>query len=158
VSNPRILVIDDVPANLLLMRGVLGTAGLDAEVAGSAATAQALIHSDRPDVILMDVDMPGTDGLTLTRRLKADPATEAIVVIAVSADEGHEETAVASGCAGFMRKPIDVRTFVTTMLEIVARAKSEGVRAGPPGPPPPASNARRAFQVRAEHASAPLRG
>jgi CheY-like chemotaxis protein len=122
VSKPRILVVDDVPANLLLMSAVLRASGLDSDTASSAETAETMIRSSRPEVILVDVDLPGTDGLTLTRRLKADPATKSIVVIAVSADEDHETRALQSGCAAFLSKPIDVRTFAATMLAIAAKA------------------------------------
>jgi CheY-like chemotaxis protein len=71
------------------------------------------VHARRPDLILMDVQMPGQDGLSLTRQLKADPATVTIPIVALTAHamDGDRELALAAGCSGYISKPIDTRTF-----------------------------------------------
>lgn len=113
-----ILVVEDNEANQLLARAVLEMEGFRVAIAGSAGEAQELLRDGAPDVvlpdlILMDVQLPGEDGLSLTRRFKADPATMAIPVVALTAHAmtGDRELALQAGCAGYIPKPIDTRTF-----------------------------------------------
>ena len=108
----RILLVEDNPANQLLASSVLERDGFEVTVAESADEAEAAILRHRPDLILMDVQLPELDGLSFTRQLKADPATAAITVIAMTAHAmvGDKEDAIAAGCAGYIAKPIDTRT------------------------------------------------
>jgi CheY-like chemotaxis protein len=82
------------------------------KVAGTAEEAMAIIELEGPDIILMDLQLPGQDGLALTRTLKEDQATAAIPVVAMTAHVmlGDEAQAIAAGCAGYIAKPIDTRT------------------------------------------------
>ena len=85
--------------------------GYDVRTAGDAEEALAVLATFRPRLILMDLQLPGMDGLELTRRLKADPATRDIVIVALTAYamKGDEERARAAGCDGYVTKPIDTR-------------------------------------------------
>ena len=108
-----ILVVEDNEANQMLVRAVLEMEGYRVELAGSADEALEQLRDSPPDLILMDVQLPGEDGLSLTRRIKADPATCAIPVVALTAHAmtGDRELALNAGCAGYISKPIDTRTF-----------------------------------------------
>lgn len=107
----RVLIVDDNPTNLKLVAYLVRANGYEVDTAGDAAAAQAAIAANRPAVILMDLQLPGIDGLELTRRLKADPATRDIKIIAVTAYamKGDEEKALEAGCDDYVTKPIDTR-------------------------------------------------
>ncbi len=108
-----ILVVEDNEANQMLTRAVLELDGHDVSVAGSAPEAAELIRERRPELILMDLQLPGQDGLAFTRELKRDAATAEIPVVALTAHamHGDREQALRAGCAGYISKPIDTRTF-----------------------------------------------
>jgi two-component system cell cycle response regulator len=108
----RILIIDDNPTNLKLATDVLLSDGFVVETAQDAEQAQAILEQRIPELILMDVALPGMDGLTLTRRLKADKrfAHLPIVALTASAMRGDQEKALTAGCAGYISKPINTRT------------------------------------------------
>ena len=107
-----ILIVDDNPANLKLARVVLSGEGYLVRTAGDATEALAALQSFHPRLILMDLQMPGMDGFELTRRLKADPATRGMVIVALTAYamKGDEERAREAGCDGYIAKPIDTRS------------------------------------------------
>jgi PAS domain S-box-containing protein len=108
-----ILVVDDNPANLKLACDLLECEGHEVLRADGAERALEILERRRPDLILMDLSMPGMDGLTLTRRLKADPRTRDLVVVALTASamSGDEDRVMAAGCDGYISKPIDTRVF-----------------------------------------------
>ncbi|MEW6156008.1 MAG: response regulator [Verrucomicrobiota bacterium] len=107
-----ILVVDDNPTNLKLVSDVLEFSGYTIEKAGDAEQALQIIHRSKPQLILMDIALPGMDGLTLTRKLKADPATAGIQIVALTAFamKGDDQKARAAGCDGYITKPINTRT------------------------------------------------
>lgn len=109
----RILIVDDNALNTELVRFVLDEAGHDIQTAQSADQALDSVRHFRPQLILMDIQMPGMDGLNLTRRLKADPATRQIVIVAFTAYAipGDEARLREAGCDGYISKPIDVKQF-----------------------------------------------
>ncbi|RZL11919.1 MAG: response regulator [Rubrivivax sp.] len=113
MSSPRVMIVDDNPYNVELASFVLTADGLDVAVAVNAADAMAQIPVFQPDLILMDVQMPGMDGLELTRRLKADPATGHVRIVAFTAYamKGDEAKMLAAGCDAYLSKPIEVATF-----------------------------------------------
>ena len=115
----RVLIVDDNPTNLKLVSFVVRAAGFEVDGANDAPTAHARIAAHRPDVILMDLQLPDTDGLSLARELKADPATRDIAIIAVTAYamKGDRERALAAGCDDYVTKPIDTRA----LPELIAR-------------------------------------
>jgi CheY-like chemotaxis protein len=110
---PLVLVVEDNEVNQLLTASVLGREGFEVDIAATAEQAVEHLRARTPDLILMDVQLPGMDGIALTRRLKADPATAQIVVVALTAHAmtGDREQTLAAGCAGYISKPIDTRTF-----------------------------------------------
>lgn len=109
----RILVVEDNEANQMLVRAVLELEGYAVDLAGSAPEALERLQGATPDLILMDVQLPGEDGLSLTRQLKAQPSTAPIPVVALTAHamRGDREQAMAAGCVGYIAKPIDTHTF-----------------------------------------------
>jgi two-component system cell cycle response regulator len=112
-----ILVVEENPANQLLIQFTLEAGGFRVDVAGSAGEALKSIERQRPAVILMDIQLPGQDGLSLTRQLKADPDLSAIRVVALTAraTAGDRELSLAAGCSGYISKPIDTRTIVNEL-------------------------------------------
>lgn len=121
------LVVEDNPSNLLLIRAVLERGGYCTEAARSAEDALAQLQRVRPDLILMDVELPGRNGLSLTRQLKADPATAAIPIVVVTAYamQGDQARALAAGCDGYITKPISPRTFISE-IEAMLRWRCDG--------------------------------
>ncbi|MBS2033340.1 response regulator [bacterium] len=110
-----ILVVEDNPLNQELVTDLLEMSGHTVIPADSGESALELARSQTPDLILMDVSLPGKDGLAVTAELKADPRTRAIPVIAVTAHSmvKDRERIMASGCDGYVTKPIDAQTFVS---------------------------------------------
>jgi CheY-like chemotaxis protein len=108
----NILVVDDNLINLKLIRTVLSLEGYTVLSAMDGEEALRVIHTCHPNLILMDLQLPGIDGLELTRRIKTDLDMMDIKVIAVTAFamKGDEEKARAAGCDGYITKPIDTRT------------------------------------------------
>ena len=123
-----VLVVEDNEANLLLTRSVLEREGYAVETAGSAEEARLKLAEKLPDLILMDIQMPGEDGLDLTRRLKADPTTATIPVIALTAlaMSGDREMTIAAGCVGYISKPIDTRTLGDQIYGILSVTSVSG--------------------------------
>ena len=117
MEGRSILIVDDNALNLKLARVVLATEGFDVRTASNAEEALQLLRTVTPRLILMDVQLPGIDGLELTRRLKADPATRAIRVVALTAYamKGDDEKAFAAGCDGYITKPIDVERLLAVV-------------------------------------------
>ncbi len=113
MAGEPVLIVDDHPINVKVLRLTLEVAGYTVRTAGSADQATAVMASFRPRLILMDIQLPGVDGLELTRRFKADPETRACVIIAVTAYamKGDARRALDAGCAGYITKPVDTRTF-----------------------------------------------
>jgi CheY-like chemotaxis protein len=104
-----ILVVDDNLVNLKLLRVLLTGEGYEVRTAQDAEEAISLLHGFHPRLILMDLQMPGMDGLELTRRLKAAPETRDIAIVAVTsyAMKGDREKAIEAGCDDYVAKPVD---------------------------------------------------
>ncbi|HEV8241642.1 MAG TPA: response regulator [Thermoanaerobaculia bacterium] len=129
MAGESILVVDDNAQNLKLARVMLRAEGYDVRTAVDAEEALELLAGYTPELILMDIQLPGMDGLELTRRLKADPARREILVIALTAYamKGDHERALAAGCDGYLAKPID-----TEALSSMVGAMLSGRRLGAP--------------------------
>jgi CheY-like chemotaxis protein len=112
MAGESILVVDDNPVNLKLVRVLLVREGYNVRGALDAEEALELLKDFNPDLILMDIQLPGIDGLELTRRLKADPATQRITIVALTAYamKGDHQKVLEAGCDGYIPKPIDTRT------------------------------------------------
>lgn len=106
-----IFVIDDNPMNLKLACDVLEFEGYTVGKATDAEQAQEILQHTKPDLILMDIALPGMDGLTLTRKLKADSRLKDVPIVAITAFamKGDDQKALAAGCDGYITKPIDTR-------------------------------------------------
>ena len=122
MREKTILIVDDNPMNMKLVRVLLTGEGYDVRTAADALEALEILKEWRPLLILMDIQLPGIDGLELTRQLKADSTTEQIIIIGLTAYamKGDEERILAAGCDGYIAKPIDTRTLphvIATLIE-----------------------------------------
>ena len=126
MSGDPILIVDDNPVNLKLARVLLADEGYEVRTAEDAGEALALLKEFHPRLILMDIQLPGMDGLALTRMLKATPSLRDIVILGLTAYAmiGDEERILAAGCDGYIAKPLDTRTLpgiVASHLDGAAR-------------------------------------
>lgn len=119
----KILVIEDNFANMALISTVLGTAGHAVLTAKRAADGIAIGRAEAPDLILMDIQLPGMDGLEATAILKADSATAHIPVVALTAFamKGDEARFRAAGCDGYIAKPFDYSDLLATVARMLER-------------------------------------
>lgn len=110
----KILLVEDNEVNRRLAEFLLTSQGWEVREAASAEEAFEMLAMERPDLIVMDIQLPGMDGLEATKRLKKDPLLRDIPVVAVTsfAMVGDEEKAIAAGCIGYLTKPIDKATFI----------------------------------------------
>jgi two-component system, cell cycle response regulator DivK len=114
MARKNILLVEDNEVNRRLAGFLLRSQGYQVREATTAQAAFEMVDKDRPDLIVMDIQLPGIDGLEATRKLKEQPATADIPVIAVTsyAMKGDREKALAAGCAGYVTKPIDKNIFI----------------------------------------------
>ncbi|MDJ0885149.1 MAG: response regulator, partial [Desulfobacterales bacterium] len=140
-----VLVIEDDHLNMKLMRGLLGLGGYRMLEAAEAESGLRMAAEHRPDLILMDVNLPGLDGLSATRRLKADPELATIPVIALTglAMEGDREKALEAGCGDYITKPINTRSFLDGLGALLTPAPETGASE----PPPKAATARQYSRI-----------
>lgn len=121
VANRRILVVEDHEDNRRILRDLLTSRGYDLVEAEDGEQALTMARDRRPDLILMDVQLPLLDGYEVTRRLKANPSLRAIPVIVVTsyALSGDESKARAAGCNGYVSKPYNTRQLLAKIQEYV---------------------------------------
>jgi CheY-like chemotaxis protein len=119
-----ILIVDDNPTNLKLAADVLEYEGHTIARARDAKEAQEVLKHTQPNLILVDIQMPGMDGLTLTRLLKGNPSYQHIPIVALTAFamKGDEDKAREAGCSSYITKPIETRKFPGQVAEILAVA------------------------------------
>ena len=123
----RILIVEDNEANMELATDLLEVAGFEVLQAPTAEIGIGLVRSEFPDLIVMDIGLPGMDGLEATRILKGDATTQHIPILGASshAMKGDQEKAFAAGCDGYITKPIDTRTFAGTVLQFLPASAKE---------------------------------
>ena len=122
----RVLVVDDNLLNRKLACDLLELEGCDVQQCEDADQAIELLARSVPDLVLMDISLPGMDGLSLTRQLKGDPRFSGMPIVAMTAFamKGDEQKALAAGCSGYITKPIDTRRFPGQVAQILdSRAK-----------------------------------
>jgi len=121
-----ILVVDDNATNLKLVSDLLEFEGYHILKAIDAEQARDVIRRSPPALILMDIALPGMDGLTLTRMLKADEKTRHIVIVALTAFamKGDDQKALAAGCDGYITKPIDTRVIGSQVAEFLQQSRT----------------------------------
>src|SRR5215831_21189645 len=126
MAREPILIVDDTPVNLKLTRILLANEGYRVQTACSAEEALELLRTYGPDLILADIQLPGMDGLEMTRRIKSDPQTRDIMVVALTAFamKGDEQRALNAGCDGYIIKPIETRTFGGRVRQYLDARKS----------------------------------
>ena len=122
-----VLVVDDHPTNLKLFGDLLESSGFTVLRSMDAETAQQILESTLPDLILMDIALPGMDGLTLTRLLKAEERTKHIRIVALTsfAMKGDDVKAREAGCDGYITKPIDTRNLPLLIEEMITADRNE---------------------------------
>ena len=128
---PRVLVVEDNPVNLELVAALLESEGCGVILAETADVSLRLAAAERPDLILMDIQLPGLSGYDATRRLKADPATTGIPVVALTAHamRGEEARAREAGFDAFLTKPIDTQAFRETLRRFLGNVRGgQGAR------------------------------
>jgi signal transduction histidine kinase len=118
----RILHIEDDPANRLLVRKLLQSAGHEVIDAADGLEGVRLACAQRPDLVLVDLNIPGLDGFEVTLRLRGEPSLAGVPIVAITA-EGDRETSLAVGCDGFLQKPIDARSFSSVIQRYLKGAK-----------------------------------
>jgi two-component system, cell cycle response regulator DivK len=123
MTGATVLVVEDNPLNLKLVRDVLGHAGYRVLEAADAEAGIALARSQRPDLVLMDVQLPGIDGVEALGRLRADAATAGIPVAALTAFAMRDdrERLLAAGFDGYLSKPVSVRALPGQVEALIAR-------------------------------------
>ncbi len=122
----RILIIEDNQANMKLATLLLERASHTVLCAVDAESGMALARAETPDLILMDIQLPGMDGLSATARLKQTPVTGAIPIIALTAlaMKEDEAKAIAAGCDAYIAKPLRYQELYATIDTLLARRKS----------------------------------
>ena len=125
MSTQLILVVEDNETNQMLTVAVLERDGYRVLVAGNTEEARHHLEAETPQLILMDVQLPGEDGLAFTRQLKRNPATRPIPVVAMTAHamQGDAELAMKAGCSGYIAKPIDTRALAEQVRRYLAVAR-----------------------------------
>jgi two-component system cell cycle response regulator DivK len=120
-KKPLILIVEDDPGSMMLATAALEAGGFDVAGSESAEEARDSISKQKPALILMDIGLPGMDGLDFTRELKSRARTAAIPIVALTANNMplYERAALAAGCEGFIAKPVspaaltaEIRTFL----------------------------------------------
>ncbi|MBM4055756.1 MAG: response regulator [Planctomycetes bacterium] len=117
MANEKVMVVEDNEKNRKLMRVVLKAKGYNVIEASTGEEALSMLKEQTPDIILMDIQLPGIDGLTLIRQIKADESKKDIPIIAVTAHamRGDEQKILDTGCNAYVSKPIDTRELPITV-------------------------------------------
>lgn len=118
---PTVLVVEDNEMNMQLVEYLLEEGGFDILKASSGEEALQLTHEQTPDLVLMDIHLPGMDGLTVVRQMKEDDRTRTIPILALTAHamRGDRDRFLQAGCDGYISKPIDVKTFVPSIQKYI---------------------------------------
>jgi CheY-like chemotaxis protein len=120
----EILIIEDNPLNMELARDLLEARGYEVREAATAQEGIEAIQDRRPDLVLMDVQLPGMDGLTATRILRKDRNLSDLIIVALTAHamKGDEQKVLEAGCNGYISKPIDTRQFPAQIAGFLQKA------------------------------------
>jgi two-component system cell cycle response regulator DivK len=117
MTGPQILVVEDNERNMKLFRDVLEASGYRTLEAATGERAVEMMFQHRPDLVLMDIQLPGIDGVEALDRLRADERFSAVPVLALTAQamEGDRERFLAAGFDGYLSKPVDIAEFIATV-------------------------------------------
>jgi CheY-like chemotaxis protein len=124
VSAGKVLIVEDNPVNLRLAQFLLQRSGFNVRKASTGAECLARMAEELPDIVLMDIQLPGEDGLAVTRKIRSDPRMANVVVVALTAHamQGDRERFLGAGCDGYIAKPLDP----ATLAQDVARYLQQG--------------------------------
>ena len=127
MNGRRVLLIEDNLMNMELTADLLEAAGFQVLKAERAEDGIAMAVAQQPDIILMDIALPGMDGLEATRRIKQDARTARIPIVALTASamRGDDDKARSAGCCGYIAKPIDTRQFAKTVSEFMEKERTQ---------------------------------
>lgn len=125
LEGRRVLVVEDNEQNMELVEFLLEEAGASVEKAVDGESLRRRLSAAPPDLVLMDMNLPGTDGLSLVAEIRDREAWAAVPVVALTAlaMRGDRERILAAGCQGYVAKPIDVSTFVSEVARLLAAAR-----------------------------------
>ena len=125
IEGMNALVVDDTPINVKLLTALLKANGFAVTIATTGEAALELVEQTAFGLILLDIRLPGIDGLTVARRLRADPRHRQRLIVAVTASAMKTDVAAAldAGCDAFISKPINTRTLIPTLQGLLARHK-----------------------------------
>lgn len=123
-----VLYIEDNLENRILVRRILMAEGYEVLEADSSSAGLELAQTEKPQLVLVDINMPNLDGLSLTSIMKADPGLRAIPVVALTANvmKGDKERTLAAGCDGYIQKPIDVDFFPRQIARFMQQTDPKG--------------------------------
>ena len=126
MNKRKVLLIEDNLMNMELATDLLEAADFQVLKTGRADEGIAMAVAEQPDIILMDIALPGMDGLEATRRIKQDARTAWIPIVALTASamRGDDNKARLAGCCGYIAKPIDTRRFAKTVAEFMEKGKA----------------------------------
>jgi Response regulators consisting of a CheY-like receiver domain and a winged-helix DNA-binding domain len=121
--SAKVLVVEDNEMNMQLVEYLLEEGGFQILKATSGEDALQVANADVPDLILMDIHLPGMDGLTVVREMKSLEKTKRIPILALTAHamRGDKDRFLDAGCDGYITKPIDVKTFVSSIAKYLAK-------------------------------------
>jgi CheY-like chemotaxis protein len=127
MAGESVLIVDDTPLNLKLLELLLAAKGYAVKSAVTAESALQLLGHYDPELILLDLRLPGMSGIELCKVLRADPRYRDTVIVAVTASamKGDDEKALAAGFDGYVTKPVDTRAFPGTIADLVARKRAK---------------------------------
>jgi CheY-like chemotaxis protein len=125
IDGMNALVVDDTPINVKLLTALLKANGFAVTIATTGEAALELVEQSEFGLILLDIRLPGIDGLTVARRVRADPRHRQLLIVAVTASAMKTDVAAAldAGCDAFISKPINTRTLIPTLQGLLARRK-----------------------------------
>ena len=126
METPTVLVIEDNELNMKLVRSLLGIENYQVLEAVDAETGIQMAREHHPDLILMDIQLPGMDGLSATRIIKKDPELKDVPVVALTsyAMQGDDKKATEAGCEHYITKPINTRKFIETVKRIFTNVQN----------------------------------
>lgn len=126
MAGEKVLLVEDQALNRELATDLLEVAGFEVCQADSGERAIQVARAESPRIILMDISLPGMDGLAATRILRADPRFKTVPIVALTAHamKGDEDRAKTAGCDGYITKPIETATFARTVSTLLERGRS----------------------------------
>lgn len=126
MAGEQILIVEDNPLNMELARDLLEAWGYSVREASTAQEGIEAVRAKKPDLVLMDIQLPGMDGLTATRILREDTSLADLKIVALTAHamKGDEQKVLEAGCNGYISKPIDTRQFPKQIAEFLEKAIS----------------------------------